>query len=127
LWAKVSNKAALIDLANAGKEDEGRKRIVFLRWVIASQAGAPAGERRRNSDSASTSGASVEMPAVLSSWGCDKRLWAKVSNKEPLIDLANAGKEEEGRKRIAFLRWVIADQAGASGQPAKWATAKAKR
>lgn len=58
-----------------------------------------------------------EMPPILSEWGCDEQLWAKIRSKRILLEWARDGEEAKARERIELLRnapSVVAPPAAAS-------------
>jgi hypothetical protein len=119
LWEMVRGKQALIKLADAGDEAACRERIAMLRR-------SPSITKRDDIS---------EMPAVLSDWGCDVQLWARVKSKAALAELAALGAEGEelGRARISHIRLKIAEEDAAAAdtlarrrakklsKPSKWA------
>jgi uncharacterized surface protein with fasciclin (FAS1) repeats len=49
------------------------------------------------------------LPPLLLEWGCDEELWSKIKQKRSLEKLMEEKREEQGRKRIASLRELIAN------------------
>ena len=49
------------------------------------------------------------LPPLLAEWGCDEELWSKIKQKRSLEKLMEEKREEQGRKRIASLRELIAN------------------
>lgn len=49
----------------------------------------------------------LELTPTLIEWGCDAELWKETRNKQALLDLGEAGDEEKGKARIAFLQRAI--------------------
>ena len=49
------------------------------------------------------------LPPLLAEWGCDEELWSKIKQKRSLEKLMEEKREEQGKKRIASLRELIAN------------------
>ena len=99
MWSKIRAKEAFVKLIEAGDEAGAKERL----------------EKLRNAPS--VTGAKMDMPAVLSSWGCDEALWEAVRSKKMLFNLAADGDEAAGKLAIEKLKAAVAKEAARPPRP----------
>jgi len=101
LWSKIRDKDAFVRLLEAGDKAGVKERLDKLR-----NAPSVTGER-------------MEMPAVLTEWGCDQQLWDSARAKSRLYNAASSGDEAEAKRLIEMIKLAVAKEAERSPLPPK--------